>query len=145
MDEEIEQSRIYEKKFTVIMGDIDNFKEINDTFGHDCGDSVLMKISNTLKKNIRDRDTACRWGGEEFLILLPETDLVTGVAIAERIKTEIESMKVLWNDYLINFTISFGVSQYVPSQTINDCIKKADLALYRAKSDGKNRVRFSPD
>ncbi len=142
MENEIELCKINENKFSIIMGDIDNFKEINDTFGHGCGDSVLVKISNTLKGSIRDKDIACRWGGEEFLVLLPETDLKTGIKIAERIKNDIESMRVRWDDFLIKVTISLGVSQYEPQLTIPECIKKADQALYTAKIDGKNRVRF---
>jgi len=122
----------------VIMLDIDNFKSINDTYGHDMGDKVIVSLSNTLIKNMRKSDIIARWGGEEFLILLSNTNEKSTLNKAEKIRTSIASMKV----DEIQFTVSVGVSSfdYTEDATIDDAIKKADNALYEAKNSGKNKV-----
>ena len=131
--------------FSLIMGDIDNFKEVNDSFGHECGDYALISISNLIQKNVRDHDVACRWGGEEFLIFLPETDLESGTAIAERIREEVDSHELKWRGLPIHITMSFGVSQFDDSTSVEDCIRIADQGLYKAKFEGKNKVRTTRD
>ncbi|MCU0820971.1 MAG: diguanylate cyclase [Spirochaetes bacterium] len=140
----VSEKKRYERNrrcFSIIMADIDNFKEVNDLFGHECGDYALIQISNQIQKNIRDHDVASRWGGEEFLIFLPETDLESGTAIAERIREEIDVHEIKWKGMPIHVTMSFGVCQYEDSITVDDCIRMADEGLYRAKFEGKNKVR----
>lgn len=120
------------KPFSVIMADIDMFKEYNDTHGHTEGDSVLMEAATTLIENIRLMDLAVRYGGEEFLVLLPETDLQAAHDVAERLRKTAEDE--------LDVTISFGVAGYSEGLTKEDMIEHADNALYRAKQNGRNRV-----
>ena len=142
------ETKRYERNhrcFSIIMGDIDNFKEVNDSFGHECGDYMLISISALIQKNVRDHDVASRWGGEEFLIFLPETDLESGTAIAERIREEIDLHELKWRGISIHVTMSFGVSQYGDTTSLEDCIRIADQGLYKAKFEGKNKVRTAGD
>jgi diguanylate cyclase (GGDEF)-like protein len=126
--------------FAVLMGDIDHFKQINDTCGHSEGDRVLISIAENMKENLRSQDLLARWGGEEFLILLPDTDLEGGITVAEKIRLQIAQSEVLGEKKGLALTISFGVACYTDEQSIDDCIKAADEALYRAKQQGRNRV-----
>ncbi len=129
--------------FSFIMLDIDNFKKINDTFGHECGDSVLKKLAETLRKSLRLQDVSARWGGEEFLLLLPDTDIQGAFRLAEKIRRNIESVRVSCNGNMIQFTVSAGVSSYDHPGAIDSVIRKADDALYLAKKSGKNCVQQS--
>ncbi len=129
--------------FTIIMGDIDHFKNINDTFGHDAGDHILAWIAKLLKDNSRKQDIVSRWGGEEFIILLPETDLGNGVILAEKLRTKIENEVFVYHDHEIPVTISFGLSVFNRKElTIDDVVKQADRCLYKAKDQGRNQVVF---
>ncbi len=130
--------------FAVLMGDIDHFKQINDTWGHAEGDRVLISIAEEMKKNLRSQDLLARWGGEEFLILLPDTDLEGGITVAEKIRLQIAQSGLLGEKKGLALTISFGVACYTDEQSIDDCIKAADEALYRAKQQGRNRVVADP-
>lgn len=122
----------------IIIFDIDNFKKINDTYGHDIGDKVIIALSKTVLKYIRRSDIAARWGGEEFVLLLPKTDKEGALIIAEKIRAKIEKLQIAQ----ISFTISMGVAafKHTKDTDINVTIKKADEALYKAKTSGKNRV-----
>jgi diguanylate cyclase (GGDEF)-like protein len=137
--EYINNDNIKNKKYSIIMADLDNFKNINDTFGHQKGDEVLKGISGIIKKNIRPFDIAARYGGEEFIIGLENTDLYTAGKIAERIRRKIEEKQLMKN--IRNLTISIGVSNY-PKDSIllTELISKADSRLYKAKRQGKNQV-----
>ena len=126
--------------FTVLMGDIDHFKQINDTCGHAEGDRVLISIAGKIRENLRSQDLLARWGGEEFLILLPDTDLEGGITVAEKIRLQVAQSDFPGEKKVLALTISFGVAYYTDEQTIDDCIKAADEALYRAKQQGRNRV-----
>ena len=126
--------------FAVLMGDIDRFKQINDTCGHAEGDRVLIFLAGTIKENLRSQDLLARWGGEEFLILLPDTDLTGGAIVAEKIRLQIAQSSFPGEKKVLALTISFGVACYSEPQTIDDLIKAADEALYRAKHQGRNRV-----
>ena len=129
--------------FTIIMGDIDHFKNINDTFGHDAGDRILAWIAKLLKDNSRKQDIVSRWGGEEFIILLPETDLENGAIFAEKLRAKIESEVFVYQDREIPVTISFGLSVFNrKGLKIDDVIKQADQCLYEAKDQGRNKVIF---
>lgn len=128
-------ARRYGKPFSVIMLDIDNFKQYNDTHGHSAGDKLLVNVAKILLDDIRDADAIARYGGEEFLIMSPETPLDEACVTAERIRKNVESHT--------SVTISLGVSTYTSDiKKKEDLINKADEALYRAKKNGKNRVEF---
>lgn len=128
----------YGEPFSILMIDIDNFKSINDQYGHNMGDLVLKKVSNVFIKNVRASDIVSRWGGEEFLILLPNTKLDGAVSIAERIRSQIETINI---ETLPKITVSIGVTSYKLSETIENLISRADKALYEAKVSGKNNVK----
>lgn len=123
----------------ILMIDIDNFKEINDTFGHVVGDMVLKKIAKTLRKNVKITDEVIRYGGEEFLIIAYRCNSEEGIALGERLRKKIESIK--FNDPPeLKITVSIGISIYTPKKDFLEIIKEADEAMYQAKKQGKNRV-----
>jgi len=130
------------KHLSIVMLDIDNFKNINDTYGHHIGDEVIITLADTLKKYSRQSDIVCRFGGEEFLILLPETDLEGSYVIAEKIRSSVAKIAFsVANEETLSFTISAGVSEFTKEQTnLEECINNADEALYEAKESGRNRV-----
>ncbi len=128
---------------SILMLDIDKFKNVNDTYGHHVGDDVIIALANVLKNISRNSDIACRFGGEEFLLLLPETNLEGAYAIAEKIRKHVEQLVVkLENHEPLHFTISAGVAQYNPESELNleKTIQRADDALYEAKESGRNKV-----
>jgi len=137
LDQEIERVERYKRSLAVVLLDIDHFKRINDTFGHDAGDSVLKKISRLIKGNIRSVDTLARYGGEEFVIILPETNLKKAMIVAERIRKVIESKSFFKVGHI---TISAGVSIFEKGDNKQTIVKKADRGLYIAKREGRNRV-----
>jgi diguanylate cyclase (GGDEF)-like protein len=139
---ETEASRISRNgtTFALILADIDNFKLVNDRYGHETGDKVLIEVSNLLKQSLRAHDQIARWGGEEFLILLPETDLVMAGQVAERLRSAIETTQTYLGDTAIPVTITFGVSGFTAEAEISVCINLADKALYEGKIRGKNCV-----
>lgn len=129
------------------MFDVDFFKRINDNYGHDIGDQVLQKIAEIARKEMRRDDVLARFGGEEFVALLPETSIDDAMMIAGRLRQKIESTTVcISNTIKLNFTISIGVSQLDPDEVdLHLLIKEADVALYRAKQNGRNQVvSFDP-
>jgi len=127
--------------------DVDYFKHVNDTYGHDAGDMVLMEVAKTIKSSIRESDIAIRFGGEEFLILLMDVQPEYSVHVAERMRSAVESKVIDIGTAQLKKTISIGVSEFpVDTDKIWQCIKFADVALYRAKEEGRNRVvRFTAD
>jgi diguanylate cyclase (GGDEF)-like protein len=128
------------KPFTLIMVDIDNFKHINDEYGHSGGDTVLVNLAEAISFTLRKQDEVARWGGDEFLIMLPETDVEGGVIVAEKIRTRIVETPFLYRELEIPVTITLGVSACEPGNGVGSCIRKADQALYAGKQAGKNRV-----
>jgi len=136
---EILQSERYGKKLTVIFFDIDNFKQINDNHGHTAGDLVLKGVSDLCQGLIRGADSIGRWGGEEFMIVSPETSLRDGVCIAEKIREAIESHSF---DGGISITASFGVGSYKPGLDFDEFARALDDAMYEAKRNGRNRVEY---
>lgn len=125
----------------VIMLDIDRFKQINDRHGHACGDEVLVALASILARSARDGDVLARWGGEEFLLFLPETELDAAVAIAERLRLAVAGVQVPCQSENISFTASFGVAQKASQDmSLDELISAADEFLYRSKRDGRNRV-----
>ncbi len=128
---------------TLIIADIDLFKRINDTYGHLTGDNVLKLIAKLLQKHIKGKDVAGRFGGEEFIMVLPETKLDGGFVLAEQIRTSLEKMR--WQSKssgkdIGTITISLGVAQFAPGEDLNALIQRADKALYAAKENGRNRT-----
>ena len=140
--QELQRSMRHERPLALILFDIDHFKKINDTYGHDVGDYVLKTIAKILRKNMRRYDYAFRWGGEEFIVLAPETDAKGAMKLADKIRRLIASHPF---DKAGNVTVSLGVSVYMPGSnvTIDDVIKKADNALYISKKEGRNRATLS--
>ena len=139
---EIEYQRLlrHPKELSVIMFDIDHFKSINDNYGHSTGDEILNRIGNIVKKLIREYDYAFRMGGDEFLVLLPESNDQQASQLAERIRKAIENYTLLKNPKLV-ITASFGIAQYTQMDTsIEKLTRRADEALYQAKRSGRNRV-----
>lgn len=136
--QEIARAQRYFSKFSIIMLDVDYFKTINDQFGHNEGDRVLKNIAHAIASIIRTNDTVGRWGGEEFIVLCPETDLYGTVQLAEAIRRRIEQL-----DFGIpmNITISLGVAEYHDQQSLENLVKMADEALYEAKNSGRNQVK----
>lgn len=127
------------RPLSVIVCDIDNFKDVNDNYGHDVGDRVIIEFANVLQKIIREGDLLARIGGEEFIILLPNTNIQTASVVAERMREETQNLVLHSDDRNINITASFGVTDFANGD-INDNIKRADNALYEAKRSGRNRV-----
>ncbi|KAF0109971.1 MAG: diguanylate cyclase [Chloroflexi bacterium] len=128
------------KSFTLIMVDIDNFKQVNDEYGHDGGDFVLVNLAEMISLSLRKQDEIARWGGDEFLILLPETDLEGGRIVAEKIRARILRSPFVYREMDIPVTVTFGVGLCDSNVGIGSCIRKADQALYVGKQAGKNRV-----
>ncbi len=139
---EIEQKRSerHNKNFSLILGDLDHFKQINDTYGHLAGDRVLRQIAGQLRDNLRSEDVCARWGGEEFMILLPETTLEQAVVVAEKLAAAVREKEISWDQQTIRLTMSFGVGSFVAGKSIDAFIQRVDNALYAAKHAGRNRV-----
>src|SRR5436853_4935903 len=120
------------------MVDLDKFKEINDHYGHLCGDAVLAAIGVKMREVLRGSDLKCRYGGEEFLVLLPETPLEGAKRVAETLRRELADMPIAWKSEAIGITASLGVTVALPSEIdSNALIGRADAALYRAKDQGR--------
>jgi len=139
--EEFNRHKRYGGVFSIIMLDIDKFKDINDTYGHQCGDFILKSLSSRALSLIRNLDYLVRYGGEEFCCLLPETVIADAIRVAERFKTAIEQLENNFDGNIIKVTVSLGISEFRPEmESAYMMIKKADEALYRAKREGRNRV-----
>jgi len=133
----VEEFKRYKTQFSIILLDIDDFKKVNDTYGHDVGDYVLKEIAKALKINLRITDIIARWGGEEFLIICENTSLNDAKIVAENIRKLVEDIKF---EIVGRETISLGVVEFNNTDTINTIFKRADEALYEAKKTGKNKV-----
>ncbi|NDY55722.1 diguanylate cyclase [Desulfovibrio sulfodismutans] len=138
--EEFSRSARSGASFCLILADIDEFKRINDTMGHDVGDQVLAKAANRLRKNLRHEDVAARWGGEEFLILATACTLEKGVILAEKLRAVVEGRPIRVGEAALNVTMTFGVAAYAPGKTFDELLKDVDLRLYDGKRGGRNRV-----
>lgn len=134
---ELERVLRYKSPLTLIMLDIDHFKRVNDTYGHDVGDYVIKNIVDIVKKNIRNIDIFVRWGGEEFIILCPETDSLSAATLAQKLRSAIDDASF---DKVGNITCSFGVTSFKDNESKDSFIKRSDSALYKAKDEGRNKV-----
>lgn len=143
LDKYFEQSiggvSAYESDFCILMCDIDNFKHVNDTYGHECGDEVLRNIAKVIKENIRANDIAFRWGGEELLIMVKAKGHVAR-EVAENCRKAIEASSVIYKEQEIKVTITIGCASYYQGVTKDELVKKADVNLYAGKKNGKNQV-----
>lgn len=138
--EEVERVRRYNSRFSLLMMDIDKFKNFNDSYGHLAGDQVLKVISGEFKKSLRNIDFIARYGGEEFVAILIETRLDNALLSAERIRKNIETKDIMYKGKEHHITISIGVAEYNSDMTDEDIITIADKALYKAKLEGRNKV-----
>ena len=135
----MDDAKKYNKPFCIVMLDIDHFKNFNDTYGHLKGDEVLVSVASTLSRNVRKDDTVARWGGEEFMVLLPNTKIASAELIAENLRKMVEKIVLLGIDS--NITSSFGVSEFIMGIDDDTTLtKRVDDALYNAKENGRNRV-----
>lgn len=139
LDKEIERAHRYTTPLSIIMFDLDKFKRVNDTYGHHIGDEVLQKIGAFLKARSRDFDVAGRYGGEEFVIILPETDKRGAILYANRLREEIAELTFSESDLAV--TISGGIAVYTDQNAI-ELVREADHFLYAAKANGRNRIEF---
>lgn len=134
---EVERANRYQRDLSIILFDVDHFKKVNDSYGHQAGDAVLIDIAYLLKQAIRSTDVAGRWGGEEFLVICPDTELEGATELSERIRTAIAEHGF---EGVGNVTSSFGVARLMTKDSVDDLLADADAALYRAKDGGRNRV-----
>ena len=140
---EINRVQRHKTSLSLLMMDLDNFKKINDTFGHDVGDLALQQFSKILSENVREIDTAARMGGEEFTLLLPNTDQEEAINLAERLRAIVEKEKFHFQDKTINLTVSIGGASYHKNLIgLDAIIKQADNCLYQAKRQGRNQVVY---
>lgn len=142
LGKEIERAKRYNTPLSLVMYDIDHFKRVNDTFGHDTGDSILQMLTAVVKANIRTVDFIARWGGEEFMILMPQSDEASAGDAAEKLRQKI--IRHSFNQ-IGSLTVSFGVTAFAPNDDSNTFLKRVDTALYKAKENGRNRVEILPN
>ncbi len=144
IDTELRRARRSQAPVSLIMFDLDHFKDVNDRHGHLCGDSVLAAVGSKMRDVLRGSDLKCRYGGEEFLVLLPETPLDGAKRVADTLRRELSELPIPWKGETIGLTASFGVTSALPSEIDPQAlISRADAALYRAKDQGRNCVRLS--
>ena len=142
LDKEFERAKRKQKMLSLVFVDVDHFKLINDNFGHQCGDEVLVAIAKAAQSGLRSFDVVARYGGEEFLLVLPETPLAGGMAVAERLRAAVQSLAFAPPMECLSATVSLGVASYPSAQvdSASALFRQADEALYRAKQNGRNRV-----
>ncbi len=138
---QFEFSKKFKRDFSVCMLDIDYFKNVNDTYGHAVGDIVLKTLSKECQNSLRRDDSFGRWGGEEFIVVLPETNMDNAFVIAERIRLNISKLKIENEGKNISITVSVGVATLHSEESLEKLIENSDKALYNAKNSGRNKVR----
>lgn len=141
LESEIERAMRYHKEFSVILMDIDHFKVVNDRLGHQAGDEVLRNIADIVRSGVRAADLVGRWGGEEFVVISPETDIGGSLTLAEKIRTRLESADLGESG---RRTASFGVTAFEDGDDVESIIARADAGLYAAKQRGRNRIEMAP-
>jgi diguanylate cyclase (GGDEF)-like protein len=141
MDAELRRARRSQLALSLVMFDLDHFKEINDRHGHLAGDAVLALVGSRMNAVLRGSDVKCRYGGEEFLVLLPDTPQSGARHVADNLRRDLEEHPLAWNGHMIRVTASFGLTAITPGEeSPTTIIARADAALYRAKEEGRNRV-----
>ena len=145
ISQEVDRSNRYFRPLSLILMDIDNFKLLNDTYGHLFGDKILSGMGDIIKSAIRMQDTAYRYAGDEFTIILPETELEMAIAVAERVRQAIENeTQVLSDPRPLKVTVSIGVVEYLTDEEIKNFVHRADSAMYASKKKGRNSISFVP-
>ncbi len=139
IEQEHSRAQRHQRTYSIIMADIDDFKQVNDTHGINYGDDVLFELSCVLRECVRSEDFCARWGGEEFLFLLPETGIEGALAVAQKINQSVAMTEFKVSKPGIRITVSLGLCEYQVGQTIDECLKKVEQALLQAKETGKNR------
>ncbi len=140
-NKEFLRAKRYKNNLTLVMFDIDHFKKVNDTYGHQCGDYILKQVSKSALQTFRQTDTVYRVGGEEFMVILTETDIEQCIIPLERFRKTIETLFIDFNNQYINITVSIGACQCTPDiETKEQLIEKTDNALYKAKNSGRNKT-----
>lgn len=139
-EHEMARARRSGEPLALVIADIDHFKQINDCRGHEAGDNVLAHTGKLLASLCRDHDVVARWGGEEFLILLPATSLAAANEIAERLRTEVAASPIVQGNTCVSCSLSLGVTSLIANETFSHAVARADRALYRSKAEGRNRV-----
>ena len=147
LEQELERTRRSRQPTCLIMLDLDHFKRVNDTWGHDTGNTALVHTATAIRRAVRKLDIPCRYGGEEFAVVLPSTSLLRGVQVAERLRKVIADQPLHTADKVIRLTASFGVDvfQAEHSDAPEDFLKRTDHYLYRAKQSGRNQVCHATD
>lgn len=144
LEEELTLARRFRTKLCLVMFDIDHFKKVNDTYGHQAGDTILQEVTEVAKASLSSVDAQCRYGGEEFCIIMPETEIEEAIDIAEKVRESIETHAFYGGDTLIKVTISLGIAEYPTHATMKEAlIEKADKALYNAKQTGRNNTKIA--
>lgn len=139
-DREFERSKRHKTNVCLVLADIDNFKKVNDYYGHDCGDSILVDVAKILTGALRTGDILARWGGEEFIVLLPDTELSGGRSFAEKMRRRISETELHYQGQVVNITMTLGLVQMTHDEDLNRCVKRADAALYEGKDKGRDQV-----
>ena len=139
IDREATRSQRHQHPFTILLINVDEFKKINDTYGYNSGDDVLVEISRVLRSCVRNEDICARWGGDEFLILLPETGTESSLQVANKVLEAMRMTEFKANKPGIHTTVSIGICEHNPSQSVQECIARVHQALLFAKKGGKNR------
>jgi len=140
LQEEVIRSNRYNTALSISILDIDHFKKVNDNYGHTTGDEVLRSVASKLREQIRHPDTIGRYGGEEFLIVLPNSEIKAAAEQASRLCQRIRTMQIKSNDYVLSVTISIGVAQYkVGNENWEQLLQRADTAMYQAKKNGRDQ------
>lgn len=142
LESELRRSQRYGGKLSIIMADVDNFKPVNDNYGHRAGDMAIKQISRRLAACIRQIDIAARYGGDEFAVILPNTSLADAVVVAERMVKMVDDSPIIWEGHEIHLSLSVGVGQYDGRTSVGEVTKATDQAMYSAKQAGKNNVKI---
>lgn len=139
MERELSRSERHQRTFSVMLVDLDDFKQLNEKYGYNDGDDVLVEVARVLRGCVRNEDVCARWGGEEFLFLLTETKIEGALTLARKLLESISMTEFKANRPGIRITASIGLGEYQTGETIHDCVSRADQALRQAKEEGKNR------
>jgi len=145
LEYEIDRAKRYNSELSIILCDLDNLKEINDTYGHLAGDTTLQIVSASLRNALRNSDIAGRYGGDEFLVIVPQTAIAGASSIAEKIRNAVQMAEVRIDDIQrVSISLSIGVASLkVPSETMDSFVSRVDTALYSSKNSGRNRITIA--
>ncbi|KRB79136.1 diguanylate cyclase [Noviherbaspirillum sp. Root189] len=141
---EVGRAERMERPMTLALLDVDRFKAVNDAHGHEAGDKALIEIARAIESGIRDYDICGRWGGEEFMVIMPEIGATEAAAVVERVRNAIAGLNLVAGDISLELSASFGIAERRNGESVSDTIKRADAALFDAKRGGRNRYEVAP-